>query len=59
QAADGAVAEAVRLLRSSAGVFRELGFPLWELRALRELNAVTGESPDRDRTREVLAKIRT
>ncbi|MGW3966580.1 BTAD domain-containing putative transcriptional regulator [Amycolatopsis sp. NPDC005003] len=59
QAEEGAAGEAERLLRTSAGVFRELGFPLWELRALRELNAVTSASPDRDRTREVLAKIRT
>ncbi|WP_103350637.1 BTAD domain-containing putative transcriptional regulator [Amycolatopsis sp. CA-128772] len=59
EAADGAGAEAERLLRTAAGLFRELGFPLWELRALRELNAVTGGSPDRDRTREVLTKIRT
>ncbi|WIX91979.1 BTAD domain-containing putative transcriptional regulator [Amycolatopsis sp. DG1A-15b] len=59
QADTGDGAEAARLLRISAGLFRELGFPLWELRALRELDAVTGASPDRDRIREVLAKIRT
>ncbi|MDX3194879.1 BTAD domain-containing putative transcriptional regulator [Streptomyces sp. MN03-5084-2B] len=59
QAGDGDGGEAQRLLRTSAGLFRELGFPLWELRALRELDAVTSTSPDRDRTREVLAKIRT
>lgn len=59
QAGDGAPAEAARLLRTSAGLFRELGFPLWELRALRELNAVAGAAADRDRTREVLTKIRT
>ncbi|KDN17086.1 AfsR/SARP family transcriptional regulator [Amycolatopsis rifamycinica] len=59
QAEDGAGAEAARLLRTSAGLFRDLGFPLWELRALRELTAVTGAYPDRDRTREVLTKIRT
>ncbi|MEV6824878.1 BTAD domain-containing putative transcriptional regulator [Amycolatopsis sp. NPDC051102] len=59
QADAGAPAEAARLLRTSAALFRELGFPLWELRALRELNAVTGAAPDRDRTREVLTKIRT
>ncbi|WP_372673132.1 AfsR/SARP family transcriptional regulator [Amycolatopsis kentuckyensis] len=56
---EGAETEAARLLRTSAGLFRELGFPLWELRALRELTAVTSESPARDRTREVLTKIRT
>ncbi|MEU4248349.1 BTAD domain-containing putative transcriptional regulator [Amycolatopsis sp. NPDC026612] len=59
QAEDGAAVEAARLLHTAAGLFRELGFPLWELRALREINAVTSESPDRDRTREVLTKIRT
>jgi tetratricopeptide (TPR) repeat protein len=59
QAEDGAGGEAARLLRTSAGLFRELGFPLWELRALRELNAVTSAAPERDRTREVLTKIRT
>lgn len=59
QADDGAAAEAGRLLRTSADLFRELGFPLWELRALRELNAVSSESPARDRAREVLTKIRT
>ncbi|SEC67977.1 DNA-binding transcriptional activator of the SARP family [Amycolatopsis tolypomycina] len=57
-AEDGDGGEAERLLRASAGLFRELGFPLWELRALGELDAVTSASPDRDRTREVLAKIR-
>jgi DNA-binding SARP family transcriptional activator len=56
---EGAGPEAARLLRTSAGLFEELGFPLWELRALRELTAVTSESPARDRTREVLTKIRT
>lgn len=56
---EGSGPEAARLLRTSAGVFEELGFPLWELRALRELNAVTSGSPARDRTREVLTKIRT
>ncbi|MFJ7213788.1 BTAD domain-containing putative transcriptional regulator [Amycolatopsis sp. NPDC098790] len=56
---EGTGTEAARLLRTSAGLFRELGFPLWELRALRELTAVTSESPARDRTREVLTKIRT
>ncbi|SEF23371.1 DNA-binding transcriptional activator of the SARP family [Amycolatopsis pretoriensis] len=56
---EGAPAEAARLLHTSAGLFRELGFPLWELRALRELTAVTSESPARDRTREVLTKIST
>ncbi|MEV4150566.1 BTAD domain-containing putative transcriptional regulator [Amycolatopsis sp. NPDC049691] len=56
---EGAAAEAARLLRTSAGLFRELGFPLWELRALGELTAVSSESPARDRTREVLTKIRT
>ncbi|MFJ9787575.1 BTAD domain-containing putative transcriptional regulator [Amycolatopsis sp. NPDC101161] len=56
---EGAGPEAARLLRTSAGLFRELGFPLWELRALRELTAVTSESPVRDRTREVLTKIST
>ncbi|MGW5714527.1 BTAD domain-containing putative transcriptional regulator [Amycolatopsis sp. NPDC003865] len=56
---EGAAPEAARLLRTSAGLFRELGFPLWELRALGELTAVTGESPARDRAREVLTKIRT
>lgn len=50
--------EAARALQSSADLFRELGFPLWELRALHDLTAVTSESPDRDRTREVLTKIR-
>ncbi|MEU5262726.1 tetratricopeptide repeat protein [Amycolatopsis sp. NPDC021455] len=59
QAGEGAGREAARLLRTSADLFRELGFPLWELRALGELNAVTSESPARDRTREVLTKIRT
>ncbi len=59
EAEDGLGGEAERLLRASAGLFRELGFPLWELRALRELNAVTSASPDHDRTREVLTKIRT
>ncbi|MDQ7807082.1 BTAD domain-containing putative transcriptional regulator [Amycolatopsis sp. A133] len=59
QAGDGNAAEAARLLRTSAGLFRDLGFPLWELRALRDLNAVTSASPDHDRTREVLAKIKT
>ncbi|MET9001678.1 BTAD domain-containing putative transcriptional regulator [Amycolatopsis sp. NPDC004169] len=59
QAGEGAVTEAERLLRTSAELFRRLGFPLWELRALRELDAVTSGSPDRDRTREVLTKIRT
>ncbi len=59
QAEAGDGGEAERLLRSSAGLFRELGFPLWELRALHELTAVTSTSPDRDRTREVLTKIRT
>ncbi|RSD09298.1 AfsR/SARP family transcriptional regulator [Amycolatopsis eburnea] len=58
-AAENAAAEAVRCLRGSAGLFRELGFPLWELRALGELAAVTGESPARDRSRELLTKIRT
>ncbi|WIY00307.1 BTAD domain-containing putative transcriptional regulator [Amycolatopsis mongoliensis] len=56
---EGSGPEAARLLRASAGLFEELGFPLWELRALRELDAVTSESPARDRTREVLTKIRT
>ncbi|MFB9684467.1 AfsR/SARP family transcriptional regulator [Amycolatopsis plumensis] len=59
EAEEGRGAEAERLLRTSAGLFRELGFPLWELRALRELDGVTSDSPDRDRTREVLTKIRT
>ncbi|WP_410667421.1 BTAD domain-containing putative transcriptional regulator [Amycolatopsis sp. cmx-4-68] len=59
QAGAGAGPEAARALRTSAGLFRELGFPLWELRALRELTAVTSESPARDRTRELLTKIRT
>lgn len=59
QAEDGAGPEAARVLRTSADLFRELGFPLWELRALRELNAVSSTSPERDRTREVLTKIRT
>ncbi|MEV6628701.1 hypothetical protein AB0M71_48040 [Amycolatopsis sp. NPDC051114] len=58
-AGEGAGPEAARLLRTSAGLFEELGFPLWELRALRELTAVTSESPARDRAREVLTKIRT
>ncbi|RSM39048.1 SARP family transcriptional regulator [Amycolatopsis balhimycina DSM 5908] len=58
QADEGAGPEAARLLGTSADLFRELGFPLWELRALRELNAVTSESPARDRTREVLTKIK-
>lgn len=58
QAGEGGGAEAARLLRTSAELFRELGFPLWELRALRELNAATSDSPARDRTREVLTKIR-
>jgi DNA-binding SARP family transcriptional activator/tetratricopeptide (TPR) repeat protein len=57
-AGESAAPEAARLLRLSAGLFRELGFPLWELRALHELNAVTSDSPERDRTREVLTKIR-
>jgi DNA-binding SARP family transcriptional activator/tetratricopeptide (TPR) repeat protein len=56
---EGSAPEAARLLRTSAGLFEELGFPLWELRALRELTAVTSESPAQDRTREVLTKIRT
>ncbi|VVJ24984.1 Transcriptional regulator [Amycolatopsis camponoti] len=56
---EGAGPEAARLLRTSAGLFEELGFPLWELRALRELTAVSSESPARERTREVLTKIRT
>jgi DNA-binding SARP family transcriptional activator/tetratricopeptide (TPR) repeat protein len=59
QADDGAGPQAARFLRTSADLFRDLGFPLWELRALHELNAVTSESPERDRTREVLTKIRT
>ncbi|SFW80394.1 AfsR/SARP family transcriptional regulator [Amycolatopsis australiensis] len=59
QADEGAGAEAERLLRTSADLFRELGFPLWELRALRELNAVSSQCPARDRTREVLTKIKT
>ncbi|MBE8518371.1 tetratricopeptide repeat protein [Amycolatopsis sp. H6(2020)] len=59
QAEAGDGGEAERLLRTSAGLFRDLGFPLWELRALHELTAVTSASPDRDRTREVLTKIRT
>ncbi|WP_439379754.1 BTAD domain-containing putative transcriptional regulator [Amycolatopsis lexingtonensis] len=58
-AAEGAAPEAVRCLRGSAGLFRELGFPLWELRALGELAGVTGESPARDRSRELLTKIRS
>ncbi len=58
-AAEDAAAEAARCLRGSAGLFRELGFPLWELRALGELTSVSGESPARDRSRELLTKIRT
>ncbi|WP_329048117.1 NB-ARC domain-containing protein [Amycolatopsis sp. NBC_01488] len=56
---EGRGPEAARLLRTSADLFAELGFPLWELLALRGLTAVTSESPARDRTREVLTKIRT
>nr|WP_318306956.1 BTAD domain-containing putative transcriptional regulator [Amycolatopsis sp. MEP2-6] len=56
---EDAAPEAAKCLRSSAGLFRELGFPLWELRALGELTSVTGESPARDRSRELLTKIRT
>lgn len=57
-AGSDATREAVRVLRKSADLFRDLGFPLWELRALHDLTAVTSESPERDRTREVLTKIR-
>ncbi|MFG1647724.1 BTAD domain-containing putative transcriptional regulator [Amycolatopsis sp. NPDC049252] len=59
QAGDAAERQAVQVLRMSADLFRDLGFPLWELRALHELNAVTSASPERERTREVLTKIRT
>ncbi|MET7995331.1 BTAD domain-containing putative transcriptional regulator [Amycolatopsis sp. NPDC005232] len=50
--------EAPKALAGAADVFRDLGFPLWELRALRELNAASSDSPAGDRAREVLAKIR-
>lgn len=55
----GADGDARRVLADAAGVFEGLGFPLWELRALRELNAASSDSPARDRAREVLTKIRT
>ncbi|MFD9889824.1 tetratricopeptide repeat protein [Amycolatopsis sp. NPDC059027] len=58
-AGTGALADARRVLRRAADLFAGLGFPLWELRALGELNAVTGNSPEFARTREVLTKIRT
>ncbi|MFI5613007.1 BTAD domain-containing putative transcriptional regulator [Amycolatopsis sp. NPDC051903] len=51
--------DAGRVLTEAADVFGRLGFPLWELRALRELTAVRGDSPAGARAREVLAKIRT
>ncbi|MDT8912466.1 BTAD domain-containing putative transcriptional regulator [Amycolatopsis sp. PS_44_ISF1] len=54
----GADRAARRALVDAAGMFEGLGFPFWELRALRELNAVSSDSPGRDRAREVLTKIR-
>ncbi|MGW4485192.1 tetratricopeptide repeat protein [Amycolatopsis sp. NPDC004368] len=51
-------AGARRALTGAADVFRDLGFPLWELRALRELDAASSDSPVGDRAREVLTKIR-
>jgi hypothetical protein len=57
RAGDGPAA--AKSLTTAADVFRELGFPLWELRALSELPGVeSGSSPSRERTREALTKIR-
>jgi len=55
----GDVSAAAKSLTTAADVFRELGFPLWELRALSELPGLeSGSSPSRERTREALTKIR-
>ncbi|WP_326836269.1 BTAD domain-containing putative transcriptional regulator [Amycolatopsis rhabdoformis] len=57
-AGTGSGSGARRALGGAAEVFCDLGFPLWELRALRELNAASSDSPAGARAREVLAKIR-
>jgi DNA-binding SARP family transcriptional activator len=55
----GDVSAAAKSLTTAADVFRELGFPLWELRALSELPGLESDSsPSRERTREALTKIR-
>ncbi|MEC3976726.1 AfsR/SARP family transcriptional regulator [Amycolatopsis sp. H20-H5] len=50
--------QAEKVLRTAAELFRELGFPLWEVRALHELSGVSSASPERERVREALTKIR-
>ena len=55
----GDIDAAAKSLDTAAGVFLELGFPLWELRALSQLTEMgvdTGRS--RERSREALTKIR-
>ncbi|WP_233620679.1 hypothetical protein [Amycolatopsis sp. WAC 01416] len=59
RADEGVATEAAEGLRTAAGLFRELGFPVWELRALRDLSAVDRSGRQRDRAREALTKIRS
>lgn len=58
RAAEGVATEAAEGLRTAAGLFRELGFPVWELRALKDLSAMGQNGSQRDRAREALTKIR-
>jgi DNA-binding SARP family transcriptional activator/tetratricopeptide (TPR) repeat protein len=55
----GDIDAAAESLDTAAGVFLELGFPLWELRALSQLTSVGADTyRSRDRSREALTKIK-